>query len=140
MGCGARVAPDSLLSAQVKAAGTMCRASKNDCDLPEHCTGLSSECPEDVFQENGIPCQSGNGYCYNGACPTHAEQCRVLWGAGSILPLPPPWERAGGGAGSPWCQGWPVVAALMLLPAAVGLLQALAPHDPSVLCLLQQPE
>uniref|UniRef100_A0A8C0E7B5 ADAM metallopeptidase domain 8 n=1 Tax=Bubo bubo TaxID=30461 RepID=A0A8C0E7B5_BUBBB len=55
-------------------------ACKNDCDLPEHCTGLSAECPEDVFQENGIPCQNGNGYCYNGACPSHGEQCRTLWG------------------------------------------------------------
>ncbi|XP_064369606.1 disintegrin and metalloproteinase domain-containing protein 8 [Dromaius novaehollandiae] len=66
---------------KVKATGTLCRASKNGCDLPEHCTGLSPECPEDVFQENGIPCQNGNGYCYNGACPSHGEQCRRLWGA-----------------------------------------------------------
>ncbi|XP_054063469.1 disintegrin and metalloproteinase domain-containing protein 8 isoform X3 [Rissa tridactyla] len=66
---------------KVKAAGVLCRASKNDCDLPEHCTGFSAECPEDVFQENGIPCQNGNGYCYNGACPSHSEQCRALWGA-----------------------------------------------------------
>ncbi|KAK4821218.1 hypothetical protein QYF61_015786 [Mycteria americana] len=67
-------------SVQVKAASELCRASKNDCDLPEHCTGLSAECPEDVFQENGISCQNGNGYCYNGACPSHSEQCRMLWG------------------------------------------------------------
>uniref|UniRef100_A0A672V986 ADAM metallopeptidase domain 8 n=1 Tax=Strigops habroptila TaxID=2489341 RepID=A0A672V986_STRHB len=66
---------------KVKAAGVLCRASKNDCDLPEHCTGLSAECPEDVFQENGISCHNGNGYCYNGACPSHGEQCRALWGA-----------------------------------------------------------
>ncbi|XP_033921411.1 disintegrin and metalloproteinase domain-containing protein 8 isoform X1 [Melopsittacus undulatus] len=66
---------------KVKAAGVLCRGSKNDCDLPEHCTGLSAECPEDVFQENGIPCHNGNGYCYNGACPSHGEQCRALWGA-----------------------------------------------------------
>ncbi|NXG83326.1 ADAM8 protein, partial [Stercorarius parasiticus] len=66
---------------KVKSAGVLCRASKNDCDLPEHCTGFSAECPEDVFQENGIPCQNGNGYCYNGACPSHGEQCRALWGA-----------------------------------------------------------
>ena len=76
-------------SVQVKAAGALCRASKNDCDLPEHCTGLSAECPEDVFQENGIPCQNGNGYCYNGACPSHGEQCRTLWGAGSGSPALP---------------------------------------------------
>ncbi|XP_048801292.1 disintegrin and metalloproteinase domain-containing protein 8 isoform X6 [Lagopus muta] len=72
---------DCCQDCKVKAAGVLCRASKNDCDLPEHCTGLSSECPEDVFQENGIPCQGGRGYCYNGACPSHAEQCRLLWGA-----------------------------------------------------------
>ncbi|XP_021237519.1 disintegrin and metalloproteinase domain-containing protein 8 isoform X2 [Numida meleagris] len=72
---------DCCQDCKVKAAGVLCRASKNDCDLPEHCTGLSSECPEDVFQENGIPCQGGHGYCYNGACPSHAEQCRLLWGA-----------------------------------------------------------
>lgn len=90
------------LSMQVKAAGVLCRASKNDCDLPERCTGLSSECPEDVFQENGIPCQGGRGYCYNGACPSHAEQCRLLWGAGSTAshptccnPVPHPWRWCG---------------------------------------------
>ncbi|KFZ63058.1 Disintegrin and metalloproteinase domain-containing protein 8, partial [Antrostomus carolinensis] len=72
---------DCCQDCKVKAAGALCRASKNDCDLPEHCTGLSAECPEDVFQENGISCQNGNGYCYNGACPSHGEQCRTLWGA-----------------------------------------------------------
>ncbi|XP_059677283.1 disintegrin and metalloproteinase domain-containing protein 8 [Gavia stellata] len=72
---------DCCQDCKVKAAGTLCRANKNDCDLPEYCTGLSAECPEDVFQENGISCQNGNGYCYNGACPSHSEQCRTLWGA-----------------------------------------------------------
>uniref|UniRef100_A0A8C9EY46 ADAM metallopeptidase domain 8 n=1 Tax=Pavo cristatus TaxID=9049 RepID=A0A8C9EY46_PAVCR len=79
---------DCCQDCKVKAAGVLCRASKNDCDLPERCTGLSSECPEDVFQENGIPCQGGRGYCYNGACPSHAEQCRVLWGAGMAQVAP----------------------------------------------------
>uniref|UniRef100_A0A8C3QZ28 ADAM metallopeptidase domain 8 n=1 Tax=Cyanoderma ruficeps TaxID=181631 RepID=A0A8C3QZ28_9PASS len=73
---------------KVKAAGVLCRASKNDCDLAEHCSGLSAECPEDVFQENGVSCQHGNGYCYNGACPSHGEQCRALWGAGRAPSLP----------------------------------------------------
>ncbi|NXW21972.1 ADAM8 protein, partial [Circaetus pectoralis] len=89
---------DCCQDCKVKAAGALCRASKNDCDLTEHCTGLSAECPEDVFQENGIPCQNGNGYCYNGACPSHGEQCRALWGAGSdsctlptlLIPSPQP--------------------------------------------------
>ncbi|NXT28631.1 ADAM8 protein, partial [Syrrhaptes paradoxus] len=80
---------DCCQDCKVKAAGVLCRASKNDCDLPEHCTGLSAECPEDVFQENGISCQNGNGYCYNGACPSHSEQCRALWGAGNCSPTLP---------------------------------------------------
>ncbi|NXD78382.1 ADAM8 protein, partial [Halcyon senegalensis] len=80
---------DCCQDCKVKAAGALCRASKHDCDLPEHCTGLSAECPEDVFQENGISCQNGNGYCYNGACPSHGEQCRTLWGAGSTSPTLP---------------------------------------------------
>ncbi|XP_009331062.1 PREDICTED: disintegrin and metalloproteinase domain-containing protein 8 [Pygoscelis adeliae] len=71
---------DCCQDCKLKVAGVLCRPSKNDCDLPEHCTGLSAECPEDVFQENGISCQNGNGYCYNGACPSHGEQCRTLWG------------------------------------------------------------
>ncbi|NWY40066.1 ADAM8 protein, partial [Sylvia atricapilla] len=81
---------------KVKAAGVLCRASKNDCDLAEHCSGLSAECPEDVFQENGVSCQHGNGYCYNGACPSHGEQCRALWGTGRALSLPLPPARAHG--------------------------------------------
>ncbi|XP_051474618.1 disintegrin and metalloproteinase domain-containing protein 8 [Apus apus] len=71
---------DCCQDCKVKAAGVLCRASKNDCDLPEHCSGLSPRCPEDVFQENGVPCQHGTGYCYNGACPSRGEQCRALWG------------------------------------------------------------
>ncbi|NWX21673.1 ADAM8 protein, partial [Aegotheles bennettii] len=81
---------DCCQDCKVKAAGVLCRASKNDCDLPEHCTGLSAKCPEDVFQENGISCHNGDGYCYNGACPSRGEQCRALWGAGNCSPSCPP--------------------------------------------------
>ncbi|KAF1398651.1 Disintegrin and metalloproteinase domain-containing protein 8, partial [Spheniscus mendiculus] len=88
---------DCCQDCKLKAAGALCRPSKNDCDLPEHCTGLSAECPEDVFQENGISCQNGNGYCYNGACPSHGEQCRTLWGTAKLpSPMPPPAAGAHG--------------------------------------------
>uniref|UniRef100_A0A8D0G790 ADAM metallopeptidase domain 8 n=1 Tax=Sphenodon punctatus TaxID=8508 RepID=A0A8D0G790_SPHPU len=66
---------------KVRPAGVLCRPSKNNCDLPEHCTGHAAECPEDVFRENGYSCQGGDGYCYNGVCPTHLEHCHLLWGA-----------------------------------------------------------
>ncbi|NWW50694.1 ADAM8 protein, partial [Pedionomus torquatus] len=100
---------DCCQDCKVKAVGVLCRAAKNDCDLPERCTGLSPECPEDVFQENGIRCQNSSGYCYNGACPSPGEQCRILWGAGSCSPSlptpprPPPQPCATHSAGAHGC-------------------------------------
>ncbi|KAL2092452.1 hypothetical protein ACEWY4_012250 [Coilia grayii] len=58
-----------------------CRPKHDDCDLPEYCTGKSAECPEDVYTVNGLPCQNGRGYCYNGQCPQKEEQCVRMWGA-----------------------------------------------------------
>nr|D5LMJ3.1 RecName: Full=Zinc metalloproteinase-disintegrin-like atrase-A; AltName: Full=Snake venom metalloproteinase; Short=SVMP; Flags: Precursor [Naja atra]ADF43026.1 metalloproteinase atrase A [Naja atra] len=63
-----------------KGAETECRAAKDDCDLPEFCTGQSAECPTDSLQRNGHPCQNNQGYCYNGKCPTMENQCITLLG------------------------------------------------------------
>ncbi|XP_062858756.1 zinc metalloproteinase-disintegrin-like batroxstatin-1 [Trichomycterus rosablanca] len=65
---------------QIKRAGSVCRVSVNECDLDEFCTGLSEKCPDDSFKMNGMPCSSGNNYCYNGQCPTHLQHCQRLWG------------------------------------------------------------
>nr|QSI84039.1 snake venom metalloprotease [Calliophis bivirgatus] len=65
-----------------KGAGAECRAAKDDCDLPELCTGRSAECPTDSFQRNGHPCQNNQGYCYNGKCPIMTNQCIDLLGPG----------------------------------------------------------
>ncbi|XP_061117392.1 zinc metalloproteinase-disintegrin-like batroxstatin-1 [Conger conger] len=59
----------------------MCRQQRDECDLAEHCTGRSADCPEDVFAVNGLPCQDGQGYCYNGECPRRDEQCVKMWGS-----------------------------------------------------------
>ncbi|XP_028651426.2 disintegrin and metalloproteinase domain-containing protein 8a [Erpetoichthys calabaricus] len=68
---------------KIKAAGDMCRPSSGDCDLPEYCNGESPLCPENAFQMNGNPCKSGQGYCFNGECPTHQQHCITLWGPGA---------------------------------------------------------
>uniref|UniRef100_A0A2I2ZMA1 ADAM metallopeptidase domain 8 n=1 Tax=Gorilla gorilla gorilla TaxID=9595 RepID=A0A2I2ZMA1_GORGO len=65
---------------KVKPAGELCRPKKDMCDLEEFCDGRHPQCPEDAFQENGTPCSGG--YCYNGACPTLAQQCQAFWGPG----------------------------------------------------------
>ncbi len=79
-----------FFSCQVKDVESLCRAPVNECDVPEYCTGLSKHCPENDFKMNGIPCSSGQGYCYNGQCPTHFQHCQRLWGTGtqSLLPNP----------------------------------------------------
>ncbi|XP_061788037.1 disintegrin and metalloproteinase domain-containing protein 12-like [Nerophis lumbriciformis] len=68
---------------QLKAAGTPCRQSSNSCDLPEFCTGDGPHCPSNVYLHDGHACQRVDGYCYNGVCQTHEQQCVTLWGQGA---------------------------------------------------------
>lgn len=72
----------------MKPPGSVCRKSASDCDLPEHCSGESQDCPEDGFEMNGKPCYSqGQGFCYNGRCPTHEQHCWRLFGTGTYNTL-----------------------------------------------------
>ncbi|XP_069867501.1 disintegrin and metalloproteinase domain-containing protein 12 [Dipodomys merriami] len=68
---------------QLKPPGTSCRSTSNSCDLPEFCTGASPHCPANVYLHDGHPCQGVDGYCYNGVCQTHEQQCVTLWGPGA---------------------------------------------------------
>uniref|UniRef100_A0A8C6LIX0 ADAM metallopeptidase domain 22 n=1 Tax=Nothobranchius furzeri TaxID=105023 RepID=A0A8C6LIX0_NOTFU len=45
--------------------GVVCRDAVNDCDIPEHCTGNSSQV---------------SGRCFNGRCKTKDTQCKYIWG------------------------------------------------------------
>ncbi|XP_051522709.1 zinc metalloproteinase-disintegrin-like EoMP06 isoform X2 [Myxocyprinus asiaticus] len=76
---------DCCENCQIKTAGSLCRESENECDLAEYCTGLSEQCPDNDFNMNGKPCSSGQGYCYNGQCPTHLQHCQRLWGTGATV-------------------------------------------------------
>ncbi|XP_035760567.1 disintegrin and metalloproteinase domain-containing protein 12 isoform X2 [Neolamprologus brichardi] len=68
---------------RLKPAGTLCRETSNSCDLPEFCTGASPHCPANVYLHDGHACHIVDGYCYNGICQTHEQQCITLWGAGA---------------------------------------------------------
>nr|XP_057918322.1 disintegrin and metalloproteinase domain-containing protein 12-like isoform X3 [Doryrhamphus excisus] len=68
---------------QLKPSGTPCRESGNSCDLPEFCTGVGPHCPPNVYLHDGHACHSVDGYCYNGVCQTHEQQCVTLWGQGA---------------------------------------------------------
>ncbi|XP_028269685.1 zinc metalloproteinase-disintegrin-like brevilysin H2a [Parambassis ranga] len=58
-----------------------CRRKQDDCDLAEYCDGKSATCPEDVFAVNGLLCDKGRGYCYDGKCPQRSNQCIKMYGA-----------------------------------------------------------
>uniref|UniRef100_A0A8D2N1X6 ADAM metallopeptidase domain 12 n=1 Tax=Zonotrichia albicollis TaxID=44394 RepID=A0A8D2N1X6_ZONAL len=68
---------------KLKPAGISCRESSNSCDLPEFCTGASAQCPANVYLHDGHACHGVDGYCYNGICQTHEQQCITLWGPGA---------------------------------------------------------
>ncbi|XP_051897169.1 zinc metalloproteinase-disintegrin-like crotastatin isoform X2 [Pristis pectinata] len=68
---------------KIKVAGSLCRKVNHECDLSENCDGKSNKCPQDTFRQNGTPCKKGMGFCYNGKCPTHEDQCISLWGEAS---------------------------------------------------------
>ncbi|XP_052448924.1 zinc metalloproteinase-disintegrin-like batroxstatin-3 [Carassius gibelio] len=70
---------------KIMSAAHVCRPKNDECDLPESCTGNSAWCPEDVFTVNGIPCENGKGYCYNGQCPQKEQQCIKMWGANAVV-------------------------------------------------------
>ncbi|XP_074493729.1 disintegrin and metalloproteinase domain-containing protein 28-like isoform X2 [Sebastes fasciatus] len=57
-----------------------CRRRQDECDLAEFCDGKNTTCPEDVFTLNGVSCDGGLGYCYNGQCPQRPNQCVNLYG------------------------------------------------------------
>ncbi|KAM3862938.1 disintegrin and metalloproteinase domain-containing protein 8a [Diretmus argenteus] len=65
---------------QLKQTGMMCRKGAGDCDLAEYCTGFSAFCPANSYTQNGLTCNRGRGYCYNGQCPSHEQHCKRLWG------------------------------------------------------------
>lgn len=82
---------------QLRDSSVVCRKSRNECDLPEYCTGETGDCPTDAFKKNGKRCgnimdMSGNsaemGYCFNGYCPMLLLQCQSVWGSGGIVADP----------------------------------------------------
>ena len=65
---------------QLRPPGYSCRPAENECDLSELCTGQSGDCPADLFVKNLVECNQGQGYCFNGQCPTMRSQCKEVWG------------------------------------------------------------
>uniref|UniRef100_A0A096MIE1 ADAM metallopeptidase domain 22 n=1 Tax=Poecilia formosa TaxID=48698 RepID=A0A096MIE1_POEFO len=65
---------------QMEVVGVLCRDAVNDCDIPEKCTGNSSQCPPNVHKMDGYTCEKDQGRCFNGRCKTKDRQCKYIWG------------------------------------------------------------
>src|SRR5207302_1411005 len=49
-------------------AGTVCRATVNECDLAETCTGASTTCPADAVKAAGTACTDDGNACTTAVC------------------------------------------------------------------------
>ncbi|XP_044281115.1 disintegrin and metalloproteinase domain-containing protein 22 isoform X2 [Varanus komodoensis] len=65
---------------QFEAKGVVCREAVNDCDIPETCSGDSSQCSPNLHKMDGYSCDNGQGICFGGRCKTRDRQCKYIWG------------------------------------------------------------
>ncbi|XP_010623405.1 disintegrin and metalloproteinase domain-containing protein 2 [Fukomys damarensis] len=75
-------AGDCCENCEFKSKGAVCRASRDECDLPDLCNGSSPTCGEDLFILNGHPCEDSKWICMNGRCLTGKGQCQEAFGEG----------------------------------------------------------
>ncbi|CAO3589537.1 unnamed protein product [Absidia cylindrospora] len=54
---------------------TVCRPAVSECDTEEVCTGLTSQCPPDIYDPDGTSCANGTMQCASGVCTSRDEQC-----------------------------------------------------------------
>ncbi|KAF7306416.1 Zinc metalloprotease [Mycena indigotica] len=99
---GAVCDPDSspCCTAQCRYAPTtqVCRpAVDSKCDVPETCTGVSSDCPPDITAPNGQSCGANDLACASGMCTSVGVQCQMLGGSMNLT-------RACPSTGSGTCQ------------------------------------
>uniref|UniRef100_A0A8C1J3B1 ADAM metallopeptidase domain 22 n=1 Tax=Cyprinus carpio TaxID=7962 RepID=A0A8C1J3B1_CYPCA len=71
---------DGLCCKNCQFMGVLCRDAVNDCDIPEMCTGNSSQCPPNLHKMDGYTCEKDQGRCFNGRCKTKDRQCKYVWG------------------------------------------------------------
>ncbi|KAJ1215696.1 hypothetical protein NDU88_003304 [Pleurodeles waltl] len=65
--------------------GVPCRKPVSECDLAEYCTGVSGICPEDVYSQDGSPCNHNRSRCVTNRCYDYDQHCQMLFGKGAVV-------------------------------------------------------
>uniref|UniRef100_A0A8C7GE34 ADAM metallopeptidase domain 22 n=1 Tax=Oncorhynchus kisutch TaxID=8019 RepID=A0A8C7GE34_ONCKI len=87
---------DGLCCNNCQFMGVVCREAVNDCDIPENCTGNSSQCPPNVHKMDGYSCEKEQGYLYTWVqCNKQDVHCGYLL-CSNISPAPRLGELQGG--------------------------------------------
>ncbi|KAL1773249.1 disintegrin and metalloproteinase domain-containing protein 18, partial [Sigmodon hispidus] len=60
--------------------GRLCRKSKDLCDFPEFCNGISEFCVPDTLAADLEPCNNETAFCFGGICRDLDRQCMDLLG------------------------------------------------------------
>jgi hypothetical protein len=66
--CTTDTVVSQVCSYSVAPAGTLCRASTDECDPAEFCDGVTTTCPEDSFLSDGTSCTDDGSGCTNDIC------------------------------------------------------------------------
>ncbi|KAI6661768.1 Disintegrin and metalloproteinase domain-containing protein 33 [Oopsacas minuta] len=71
---------------QLSPSDRLCREKRNECDIPEYCTGSTGSCPPDLYHTDGTLCTTAgsSSYCFKGTCNTHRGQCYSLFGTAGV--------------------------------------------------------
>ncbi|SCV71700.1 BQ2448_3288 [Microbotryum intermedium] len=64
-------------SCQIATNGTVCRTAVDTrCDIAETCSGLTADCPEDKYRNDGTSCGDDGLACATGVCTSQTLQCQ----------------------------------------------------------------
>ncbi|XP_070455179.1 disintegrin and metalloproteinase domain-containing protein 2 isoform X1 [Equus przewalskii] len=66
-----------------KAKGEECRATFDECDLPEYCNGSSASCQDNFYVQDGRSCSENQWFCLEGKCRSGLKQCEDTFGEGA---------------------------------------------------------
>ena len=68
--------PCCSVKCQFLPQNSTCRVTSEECDIGEYCSGKSSDCPQDMYRQDGSPCgDKDQTFCFDGICQSLDRHC-----------------------------------------------------------------